>query len=199
MRRRYRPFPLLRFAVGKADSGVRALSVPTVRDRVVQSAAYLVTRAVFEAEFEESSHAYRQGRSVRDGQSVYPLTKDVPQGSVVSPMLANLFLHELDENLQLFGQAMVRYADDILVLCKSPAEAAQALELTDYLVAQLELHLNRDKTRTTSFAQGFECLGAIFVKDSVFLPFDRHRPVQVPPVLPPPLDPWTYLELRAAR
>jgi retron-type reverse transcriptase len=133
---------------------------------------------------------------VYDGMHVAPLEKGVPQGSVVSPILANLFLDELDENLALFGQAVVRYADDFLVLCKSPEEAAQALELTEFLVAELELHLNRDKTRTTSFDQGFEFLGAVFVKDSIYLPFERHRPEAIQPQLPPPLDLWTYLELR---
>jgi group II intron reverse transcriptase/maturase len=259
LRHCYRPFPLLRFAVGKGDSGLRELSVPTVRDRVAQSAVYLVTREIFEAEFEEVSYAYRPGRSVRtavhrvnelrergyrylvaadidhffdeiphgrllerlqrlrlepyierlfgswiaaevyDGRSIEVLSRGLAQGSVVSPLLANLFLDELDENLAMFGQAIVRYADDILVLCKSPGEAVQALELTDYLVAELELHLNRDKSRITSFDQGFEFLGAIFVRDSVFLPFERSRPEPVPPVLPSPLDLWTYLELRTGR
>ncbi len=257
-RGRYRPFPLMRFGVGKgANGGVRRLSVPTVRDRVAQTAVYLATRDLFEAEYEEASHAYRQGRSVRtavhrvnelrtrgyrflvhadidaffdsipharllgrlrklpleprvlrlfelwidaeiyDGERVGPLGKGVPQGSVVSPMLANLFLDELDESLALFGQAVVRYADDLLVLCKSREAAEAALELTDYLVAELELHLNRDKTATTSFEQGFEFLGAIFVKDSVYLPFERRRKESSSPSLPPPLDLWTYLEMRA--
>src|SRR5947208_1974272 len=56
---------------------------------------------------------------IYDGERISPLEKGVPQGSVVSPMLANLFLDELDESLALFGQAVVRYADDLLVLCKS--------------------------------------------------------------------------------
>jgi group II intron reverse transcriptase/maturase len=258
VRGRYRPFPLLRFSVAKGgEGGTRPLSVPMVRDRVAQTAVYLATRELFEREYEEASHAYRQGRSVRtavhrvndlrqrgyrflvhadidaffdsipharllghlrklpldarllhlfelwiateiyDGERVYPAERGVPQGSVVSPMLANLFLDELDESLALFGQAVVRYADDLLVLCRSRAEAEAALELTDYLVAELELHLDREKTTTTSFDQGFEFLGAIFVKDSIYLPFERRRPEPSPPLLPPPLDLWTYLEMRA--
>jgi retron-type reverse transcriptase len=56
IRRCYRPLPLLRFPVRKAGgSGLRHLSVPTVRDRVVKSAVYLVTKDRFEAEFEDSS------------------------------------------------------------------------------------------------------------------------------------------------
>lgn len=259
VRGRYRPFPLLRFSVGKPGGGARPLSVPTVRDRVAQTAVYLATRDLFDRELEEASHAYRQGRSVRtavhrvnelrergyrflvhadvdaffdsiphprllarlgklpldppvrrlfelwiageiyDGERISPLEKGVPQGSVVSPMLANLFLDELDESLALFGQMVVRYADDLLVLCKSREEAETALELTDYLVAELELHLNREKTATTSFDQGFEFLGAVFLKDSVYLPFERRRPEPATPSLPPPLDLWTYLELRGGR
>jgi retron-type reverse transcriptase len=135
---------------------------------------------------------------IYDGHRVHPLTQGIPQGSVVSPQLANLFLDELDESLALFGQALVRYGDDFLVLCKSPEDAAQALELTDYLLAEIELRLNREKTRTTSFDQGFKFLGAVFLKDDIYLPIERPKPEHVPPVLPRALDLQTYLELRAA-
>lgn len=66
LRRRYHPYPLLRFEVPKSESKVHGLCVPAVRDRVLQTAVYLTTRAVFEAEFEACSYAYREGRSVRD-------------------------------------------------------------------------------------------------------------------------------------
>lgn len=65
LRRVYRPFPLLRIGIPKPTSGVRHLSIPTVRDRVAQTAVDLVTRDVFESAFEDCSHAYRKGRSVR--------------------------------------------------------------------------------------------------------------------------------------
>lgn len=256
IRRVYHPYPLLRFEVPKSESKVRALCVPAVRDRVLQTAVYLVTRPLFEAEFEACSYAYREGRSVRDavrridelrrqgfhwvvdadieaffdniphdrlidrlarlpldpyvrslferwiraelydGRRIYPLERGIPQGSVVSPMLANLFLDELDENLALFGQTLVRYADDFLVLCKSPQQAAEALELTDYLLEEMDLRLNEDKTRMTTFDQGFKFLGAIFLGEAVYLPFDRPEKKWINPKLPPPLDLQTYLELR---
>jgi RNA-directed DNA polymerase len=66
LRRCYHPFPLLRLEIPKRRTGLRSLSIPTVRDRVLQSAVYLVTRGLFEAEFEECSYAYREGRSVKD-------------------------------------------------------------------------------------------------------------------------------------
>jgi RNA-directed DNA polymerase len=65
LRRVYHPFPLLRIGIQKPTSGIRHLSIPTVRDRMVQTAVDLVTRPLFEQEFEDCSHAYRCGRSVR--------------------------------------------------------------------------------------------------------------------------------------
>src|SRR5579863_1133969 len=62
---RYRPFPLLRLEIPKPRGGVRHLAVPTVRDRVLQTAVYQVCRELFEAEFEECSYAFRPGRSVK--------------------------------------------------------------------------------------------------------------------------------------
>jgi group II intron reverse transcriptase/maturase len=256
IRRRYHPLPLLRFQVPKNAAKLRSLSVPTVRDRVAQTAVYQLTREIFEAEFEDCSYAFREGRSVKDavhridelrrqgfrwavdadiegffdnidhdkllarlrrlplepyilslferwiraevydGTRVVPLDRGLPQGSVVSPMLANLFLDELDENLALFGQTLVRYADDFLVLCKTPEDASQALELTDYLLEGLDLKLNREKTRETSFDEGFKFLGAIFLKNEIYLPFDRHKPEMTTPHFPPPLDLTTDLELK---
>jgi retron-type reverse transcriptase len=66
LRRCYQPFPLLRFSIAKRNGGERHLCVPTVRDRVVQTAVDQVVRPIFEAEFEECSYAFRCGRSVRD-------------------------------------------------------------------------------------------------------------------------------------
>ena len=63
IRRLYHPLPLLQIRIPKSDTGTRVLSVPAVRDRVVQSAVYLVTREIFDAELEDCSYAFRAGRS----------------------------------------------------------------------------------------------------------------------------------------
>jgi RNA-directed DNA polymerase len=66
LRRRYHPLPLLQFQVPKNLEKMRTLCVPTVRDRVVQTATDLVTREIFEREFEDCSYAFREGRSVKN-------------------------------------------------------------------------------------------------------------------------------------
>lgn len=135
---------------------------------------------------------------IYDGKSVRRLERGIPQGSVVSPLLANLFLDQLDEAFARAGRQIVRYADDFLVLCRTESEAEASLELTDELLERLELDLNREKTVVTSFDQGFKFLGVLFVRDEVFLPFEARKEERPPPVLPPPLTLRRYLELKNA-
>jgi retron-type reverse transcriptase len=274
----YHPYPLLRFPIPKKSShqlsvvsnqsaplnpdhrslqtAHRFLSVPTVRDRVAQTAAFLVTKEIFEAEFEDVSHAYREGRGVRtavydikewrdkgyrfavdaditayfdnvphdpllarleklipdpamlrlfekwvkvevyDGTKIWTLDKGIPQGSVVSPALANLFLDVLDETLMSFGMKLVRFADDFLILAKTEKAAEDAIELTDMLLDDMQIDLNPLKTKIVSFDKGFKFLGAIFLGDGIFLPFPQKREQGPPPKLPPPLTLRRYLELK---
>lgn len=257
MRQEYHPYPLLRFPVPKkSGKGERFLSVPTVRDRVAQTATYFATREIFEAEFETVSHAYREGRGVLtalheikewrdkgyrfavdaditaffdnvphdllldrlnkliqepdvialfkkwiqaevyDGQRIWTLDKGIPQGSVVSPILANLFLDQLDELFLSMGKKIVRYADDFLVLSKTRPEAEENVELTDVILEDLKLDLNPLKTQIVSFDQGFKFLGAIFVRDGIFLPLPQKKIELAGVKFPPPLTLRRYLELR---
>ena len=87
------------------------------------------------------------------------------QGSVISPLLANIYLHPLDELMAARGYRMVRYADDFVVLCRSPEEAAAALATIQAWVAENGLRLHPQKTHVgdcRQAGQGFEFLGYRF-------------------------------------
>jgi RNA-directed DNA polymerase len=92
-------------------------------------------------------------------------TKGTPQGAVISPLLANIYLHPLDELMAAHGYRMVRYADDFVVLCQTPEDAAQALETIRVWVADNGLTLHPDKTRLGDCrrpGEGFDFLGYRF-------------------------------------
>lgn len=101
---------------------------------------------------------------ILDGLERWTPQKGTPQGAVISPLLANLYLNELDWRLTGAGYCMVRYADDFVVLCRSQAEAAQALSLVDSFCAERELVLHPEKTHVVEATQrgGFDFLGYHF-------------------------------------
>ncbi|HEB68622.1 MAG TPA: CRISPR-associated endonuclease Cas1 [Desulfobulbus sp.] len=221
----YRPRPLWRIHVAKKSGhGLRSLSIPTVRDRVLQTAVALILTPLFEAGFEECSYAYRPGRSVdmavrrverlRDQGFVWVVDADIhsffdeiehsrllaevkmlvqdpavlrlirmwldadvveekrrfrlhkglPQGSPLSPLLANLYLDQLDEAMLDKNLRLVRFADDFLILCRKKRGADKALEFTADVLKSLRLQLNPAKTRVIDFNQGFRFLGVEFVR-----------------------------------
>jgi RNA-directed DNA polymerase len=89
-----------------------------------------------------------------------PTPLGTPQGSPLSPLLANLYLHVLDERLTRAGWGLVRYADDFVIFARSAAEATEALALArEVLEGQLGLTLHPDKTRVVAVTEGFEFLG----------------------------------------
>lgn len=130
---------------------------------------------------------------VYDGDQMLMMTQGIPQGAVVSPILANLFLDELDESLLAQGYRLVRYADDFVILAKTRPQAEAALEATEEILARLHLALDAEDTAITDFDQGFKFLGLIFLKDSILVPFDRPRKARKVLYFPPPFDLPGYL------
>lgn len=251
---KYEPLPLLKILVDKGNGESRALLIPTVRDRVAESAVLQLIEPIFEKEFEQCSFAYRKGRSVKqavyqvkeyrekgytwvvdadidaffdsidhnilfnkvnslvkdtgiskliemwvkaevwDGKAVTQLAKGIPQGSVISPILANLFLDQLDEELLSHGFKLVRYADDFIILCKTADKAKEALEVTDEILDKLSLEL--DEADIVSFDQGFKYLGVCFVRSMIFVPYDKPKRERKVLYMPPPLNLFSYLSKR---
>lgn len=104
-------------------------------------------------------------QDVLSGLSRWTPTSGTPQGAIISPLLANLYLHGLDVTLRESGYRMVRYADDFVVLCPSAEDAERALGLVRAWVAANGLSLHPDKTHVGDCrqrGQGFDFLGYRF-------------------------------------
>jgi CRISPR-associated protein Cas1 len=114
---------------------------------------------------------------VWDGSKVHPLHAGVPQGSPISPLLANFYLEDFDREMEKSGRKLVRYGDDFLVLAQTADEAQQALLQTETLLAEAHLNLNERKTQITDFEHGFRFLGALFSGDATWVPwkYDRRK------------------------
>ena len=230
----YEPQPLLKLVMLKPTGKLRTLLIPTVMDRVAQTAAAIVLTPLVDSDLGANTFAYRQGLSritaareierlrnlgyhwvvdadissffdtvdhpllfqrfrelcddeellklisrwltaeIVDGQN--PKVKNtigLPQGCPISPMLANLYLDKFDERIEKEGFKLVRFADDFLILCKTKPKAEAALELSESALAELKLHLNNEKTRITTFSEGFKYLGYLFIR-SLVLPTKMH-------------------------
>ena len=102
---------------------------------------------------------------ILDGLRQWTPEEGVPQGGVISPLLANVYLHPLDCCMKEAGHQMVRYADDLVILCRSQEEAEQALERLHQWMRGAGLKLHPDKTRIVDMhvaGARFEFLGYSF-------------------------------------
>ncbi|MGH8572417.1 MAG: reverse transcriptase domain-containing protein, partial [Gammaproteobacteria bacterium] len=124
-----------------------------------------------------------RGRSIARHQGL-------PQGAPLSPVLANLVLDGFDSELERAGFALVRFADNFVIACKTEAEARRAGEVAVAALAHLGLAVNPEESRVVSFAQGFRFLGYLFVNGLALDVSGEREPMAADKAIAPPPKSW---------
>lgn len=110
---------------------------------------------------------------MEDGQ-FHETEEGSPQGGVISPLLANIYLDEFDWKMRKAGFPVVRFADDAVVMCKTKHQSFKAYKLAKgILEGQLQLKMHPEKTKVVHFDDGFRFLGFNLWKDYLILPEKR--------------------------
>lgn len=97
-----------------------------------------------------------------------PQKAGTSQGSVLSPLLANIYLHQVDKCIVPQHPTFLRYADDLVLCCQRKSEAQHGLVAVHDALIQWGLRLNEQKTRIVHFTEGFEWLGHFFIRDECY-------------------------------
>lgn len=127
----------------------------------------LVAKRIADGNILRTIRKFLKAGVMADG-TLQPTTLGTPQGGVISPLLANIVLDVLDQELTKHGYVFVRYADDFLVLTRSNPDMEKALAIVQNVIEkELKLMLEPDKTKITSFREGFDFLGFSFSLNSV--------------------------------
>jgi RNA-directed DNA polymerase len=107
-------------------------------------------------------------QGVMDGLHLWEPEKGTPQGAVVSPLLANIYLNRIDHEMSKIGNEMVRYADDFVLLCSTEEGAKKALNIVKTKIEERGLILHPEKTRIVdaSIKGGFDFLGYHFEENT---------------------------------
>lgn len=105
---------------------------------------------------------------VTENRKVVRAERGIPQGAVISPLLANIYLDEFDHCFSDSEVKLVRYADDFIILARSKEQINHAYNQVGSILQPLELSLHPEKTQITNFDRGFRFLGHGFLETAIF-------------------------------